>query len=79
MILPVSALCHSYIVVYRILFPAPSLHSSENNLSCVLHSQKKGTKAVTGAVPLGANMYILGVNMYIFGANKYILGVNCPF
>jgi len=47
--------------------------------------QKKGTKAVTGAVPfqkvnffsvLSANMYILSVNIYILGAIMYILGVN---
>jgi len=36
--------------------------------------RKKGTKAVTGAVPFQkVNFYF---NMYILGANKYILGVN---
>jgi len=39
--------------------------------------RKKGTKAVTGAVPFQKvnfyfNMYILGVNMYSLGANVYI-------
>jgi len=47
-------------------------------------SQKKGTKAVTGAVPfqkakllsiLGANMDILGANIDILG-DMYILGAN---
>jgi len=54
----------------------------------IIHSQKKGTKAVTGAVPFQKVNFclfkvlictILGVNMYILGANKYILGVKCPF
>jgi len=43
--------------------------------------RKKGTKAVTGAVPFqkskllsisGAKMYILSVNMCILGVNMYI-------
>jgi len=50
-----------------------------------LHCQKKGTKAITGAVHfqkgkllsiLGINMDILGANMDILGANMYILGAN---
>jgi len=49
-------------------------------LQSIFHSQKKGTKAVTGAVPFqkvsGANMYILSVNMYILGANLHISGGN---
>jgi len=57
-----------------------SINSQSNTF--YKHSQKKGTKAVTGAVPFkllsisGANMYILGANMNNWGANMYILGVN---
>jgi len=42
------------------------------------HSYKKGTKAVTGAVPFqkGKLLSILGTNLYSFGANMYILGAN---
>jgi len=45
-----------------------------------VHSQKKSTKAVTGAVAfqkvnfcqfLGANMYILSASMYILDTNMY--------
>jgi len=42
--------------------------------TCQLHSQKKGTKAITGAVPFqkGKLLSILGANMYISGANMDI-------
>jgi len=54
------------------------LQKMRNGLICPsLHSQKKGTKAVTRAVPFqkGKLLSILGTNMYILG-NKYILGAN---
>jgi len=48
-----------------------------------IHSKKKGTKAVTGAVTFqkGKLLSILGAIMNILGANMYILGADtvCTF
>jgi len=78
---------HSFIFRTQIkMFLWNLKHLSVPPLTATL--RKKGTKAVTGAVPfqktsvrfnmyiLGGNMYILGANMYILGANMYILGAN---
>jgi len=53
-------------------------HIDQTAMRRTAHTQKKGTKAVTGAVPFqkGKLLSILGANMYILGANMYILGAN---
>jgi len=44
------------------------------------YTQKKGTKAVTGAVySKGKLLFILGANMYILGGNMSISGANVYF